>query len=283
MPNHVISNEGMAALCGMPIDHTAAMPAWEEFVGSVVRALGFVFDGAVGVVVHNLADTEEWVRTVNGQAILNLDACLNLDTHIGVSRCFAEGGVRLEGLIPRPGTQTLREQLAGLDRSITYTLVDDVIFTGGTVAGILEMLEHEGVRVSHVLTGIQIGQPKRVAVPVDGRIRYEMNDVTDVNDARDFIVGGYSGGLVVRYADGLIGRVPYLDPFVSTEARCSIPAGRGREFSLRVWEANVRFWERFPAATVSQLSREHKRHLMESGFSPDSRIVNVCNTILQGL
>lgn len=165
--------------------------------------------------------------------IVALDPMLSRGGHIlQISRCYEMGGyvkiqdttffggmVEAPGFVPRPGAESLLDQVTRIPPG-EYVLVDDDSVTGGTVTAATRILETAGVHITktHVL--------------VDG-------SKGEVVDARDFLLGTQEGGLVVAISPNTVGRVPYVLPFVDPSARVSIPPMQVVQFSYNVWRLNV--------------------------------------------
>jgi nicotinic acid mononucleotide adenylyltransferase len=149
---------------------------------------------------------------------ISLDA-MQPGTHtLAISRCFALGGYQPTGHVARPGWPPLAEQLAAIPPG-DYALCDDDAMTGGTLAAVRTRLP-AGVRITETRLAITHAPDE------------------DVVDSRDFLLGADDGGLVVELAGGVLGRAPYILPYVDPAARCSLSPERARSFSIAVWRLN---------------------------------------------
>src|SRR5207237_258749 len=104
-----------------------------------------------------------------------------------------------------------------------YVLADDDSMTGGTLDAVRAMLP-AGVRIR----AIQLA------------ITHDADE--DVVDSRDFLLGADHAGLVVQLPGGVLGRAPYVLPYVDPAVRCSIPPRHARAFSIAVWQLNERMF-----------------------------------------
>jgi hypothetical protein len=153
---------------------------------------------------------------------ISLDPMLPSAYPVAISRRFALGGYQALGHVARPGARSLPEQLATIPAG-DYTLFDDDSMTGGTLAAVRALLP------AHVRIGaIQLA------------IAHDADE--DVVDSRDFLLGADDAGLVVQLPRGLLGRAPYMLPYVDPAARCSIPPQHVRAFSIAVWQLNERMF-----------------------------------------
>lgn len=151
---------------------------------------------------------------------ISLDPMLPSAYPIAISRCYALGGYQAFGHVARPSARPLAEQLAAIPPG-DYTLFDDDSMTGGTLDAVRAMLPAH-VRIAAV----------RLAIAHDAG--------EDVVDSRDFLLGADDAGLVVQLPRGVLGRAPYVLPYVDPAARCSIPPQHVRAFSVAVWQLNER-------------------------------------------
>jgi len=154
---------------------------------------------------------------------ISLDAMLPSRHSLAISRLFALGGYHALGHVERPGSRPLRDQIRALPPG-SYVLRDDDSFTGGTVNAVRALLPAD-VRITRLEVALHSDADEEVA------------------DSRDFLLGAHEGGLVVRLADGQIGRVPYLLPYVDPAVRSGVPFELSHDFSRRAWLLNERIFQ----------------------------------------
>lgn len=157
---------------------------------------------------------------------------------LAFSRCYLPGGETFVEMIPRPGSPPLDDQVAAIAAAAgdgPVIVVEDDFFTGDTIATMLGshlggLFEH----VAGVVAGTKVGLLEP-SFPVLPAVRYRCEDDSDplkkvdLGDPRDYLIG--ASGLVCRLPSGLLGRLPYVLPFVSPAQRASIPAAAEQEFS----------------------------------------------------
>ena len=263
-----------------------------------------------------------------GGFVVSMDPMVEGDLPLQVSRLFCLGGVADLGIANRPGTPLLEDQIAAINavfarqaqnleqkieqarasgspelaaslerrldalRHEGVKLVDDDMFTGGTVAGIIRRLKAAGVSVTEVIPQLQAGAPADLAgqgVKVTPVVKYALQDrdQLDLGDLRDFIVG--VSGLVVKLPSGGRGRAPYVLPWVSPTARASVPPDLERSFSIAVLNANLKFYENATqeVGTVIRLSHldPHFAAMMCElyGFEMRSPMVDVIRWALKNV
>jgi hypothetical protein len=232
--------------------------AWEEFenaiTGHLVRC-SVIAD--LRIERHSAAEIDDWKRGV--VAAGGVEAIVSLDTyagqlvqpssgipvfHLGVSRHFLEDGSQhLDKITSRPGWSELPHQIARFKawaerHGITEaTLNDDDVFGGGTAERVIKLLEEGGrVHIDQVLVGIS-GVASVAGWPVRAYRQYELGELGENVDFRDFCIGALHGG-EVRTCGCQISRVPEVGPLGHPKERASIAADRKRDFSYAVWGCN---------------------------------------------
>lgn len=279
---YLLRNEGTWALKGLPINGVGPN-AWEQYVEALSDTLPDAFSSPVAVEVHELlGHMRKMRRVLNGDFTVSLDPCVRGKRQLGISRAFTHGGRVDTGITARPGFASIEAQVSTLPQGQEVTIVEDDIFTGGTMRRILAMLNAKGIRVKKVVVGIKVGTPE-LDVPVVALDSYQPSEIFDLSDPRDFLVGAHGAGLVVKCDDGELVRAPYLLPFVDVGARCSMSAAAADEFSLRMWVANIHFWERFPRVRVCDIERPQRRFLVREGYDAKATVGAVCRRVLKSM
>lgn len=245
--------------------------AYDTFTVALGQALITAFSNKGNVELHffeaELIEKAE-IQKADGMPIVSLDPLL-FDGVIPfcVSRGFYPGGVEDIGQIARPGSATLINQaidIAQLVGERPVCVIEDDIFSGGSVISALEHLQRAGITIAKLIPGIQIGKPTKLdsmGITVDPVVTYMTTDNTDIfgkvdlGDPRDYLLG--ASGLVVKLSDGSYGRVPYLLPFVSTSVRASIPKDMEASFAQAVWKFNAFFFKEIQQALGLPILLKH--------------------------
>jgi hypothetical protein len=156
------------------------------------------------------------------------------------------------------------EQLRALPAG-AYTLVDDDIASGFTMAQVKSLLPSE-VRVRRVVSLLRDGPVPAVEHPV-----------LDVVDLRDLMLGATDAGLVVQLPDGTAARAPYALPYVSTVSRAKLPPSAEWDFSLAVWKLNFEFFASAARnVTVRDADPATAALLRYVGFDQEQTLREVC-------
>jgi hypothetical protein len=108
---------------------------------------------------------------------------------------------------------------------------------------------------------------------------FEMNpaeELSDIGDTRDFLLGAREGGLVTTLFNGETARVPYLLPYTRNVSRLSIPLREEHAFSRAVWKLNVEFFEELDAPVrVSDCPPGFGSFARSIGFSRSSSLLDI--------
>ena len=214
-----------------------------------------------------------------GLPTISLDACIAGDINIALSRRFElSESIRKEGLFERPGTKELSEQIAAIPAG-KYCLIDDDIATGKTIQDFMRRLPN-GVKIEKIISVNELttgASLKTIEVAHD-------DNISDVGDVRDFLLGSKDGGLVVELPDGEIVRVPYLLPYVQNSSRMSMPSSAERWFSRRVWELNANFFSQIGEdILVSDCSENFQKFAKYLGFNSSTTMLEICRWHLKQL
>lgn len=227
---------------------------YDAFCNTLQNELTEAFEdkGKVELHIYGAEDIEQAVGKIVGQVpCVSLDPLID-NNQLKVSRGYYLGGMTDHGLVTRPGSGHLADQARTLMAVLgqkEIKVIEDDVFSGGSLMAALIHLLRAGFEVGEVVPGIQVGRPSGIedlGIAVSPAVSYrcaagDIFEKVDLGDPRDFLAG--ASGLVTKLPSGHYGRLPYLLPFVSPSARASIPSHREREFSLRVLKANERFFE----------------------------------------
>lgn len=285
-----------------PIAHTVAidyqlnenaltqtlLEEYDTFFAKLADTLKWGYKSKGNFELH-LFDSDELDKGVryksNGSPIVSLDPLMNQGVYeFGVSRGYYQGGTKDFGQVARPGSESLSTQaqeIAANLNSQPVSVSEDDIFSGGSVIASLNALLSKEINIKKVISGIQVGKPKKLSemgLDVDPVIEYQTTDGVDIfdkvdlGDPRDYLLG--ASGLVVKLPDGEHGRAPYILPFVSTTARAGIPADIERAFALKVLQANYEFFKTVHDKIGVPLLLKHMDHsffvLMHKMYGVDS-------------
>lgn len=174
-----------------------------------------------------------------GHRIISLDPLCQTPgaIHLGLSRWYRPGGWELAGEGARPGFPAMEEQISQLAfvlMNSPVALVEDDTYTGETLIATAARLRAAGVNVRQLVVGIRIAQHELAfnGAAISTAVRYELDparpvgEQIDLGDPRDYLIG-LSGLVILMGMDGdlpVLGRAPYLLPFVQPSERASLPA-----------------------------------------------------------
>lgn len=123
-------------------------------------------------------------------------------------------------------------------------LVDDVVFSGGTILTIAREFSKRSISIEKVIASVVIESaiPKLAAEGINVDADKVYTDVHDEVCMRDFIIGAPEGGRNVISLDGYYEAAPYINPFGEIGNWASIPQDRCEEFSRIATEASLDIW-----------------------------------------
>jgi nicotinic acid mononucleotide adenylyltransferase len=239
--------------------------ALQTFSTNVQTALITAYDSNFSIVLAQVADqlTAASFALFDTKTI-SLDVYFKGTAHFEISRSFgcSDGQVRTSGIIARPGSASIAEQISQIAPG-DYCIVDDDIASGTTIKQCIEMLP---VHVKH--TG-QYAMVEHI-----GLLR---SKIIDVCDLRDFLLGTLHGGLAVILPSGFHGRAPYMLPYVSLVSRASIPPTKHLQCALDLWIANEEFFRTIPVTLKLIDTPQYTRDLLTSaGFTQDITLADIC-------
>lgn len=156
------------------------------------------------------------------------------ELHLDVTRAVNELGDDT-GVVARHGYESLAKQVANLKNSLRgqreVVLVDDVIFSGGLLVELIDLLKTQEISVSVVVAGVAIGEGVDVLKDrgIEVRAVHVFTTVIDEICERDFLPGvPLSGRTVVgTEKEG----APYILPFGRPQSWASIPEVWEKKFS----------------------------------------------------
>lgn len=239
---------------------------WNKYVKDLAKLIESSFEGnAVKVLIHPLAELEEAKRKLAGNnLILSLDSYFSVNNKtefsLGVSRIFKPSGKEKIGIGNRPGYKPLVDQLKKISsehKGKQFVLIEDDIFSGGTLNEIIKLAEQYGIKIVKIIAGLQVAEKLQTTVPVFAVHKYSPYDILELNDPRDFLCGTYEGGLVIEYPNGERVRAPYILPFVDVTQRASIPEAKNNEFSKKLIQINKDLYHNLEKELGIELKIKH--------------------------
>jgi hypothetical protein len=276
---------------------------YETFFHNLADSLRWGFSQKGTFELH-VYDPNELDMSVRQRAIdmptVSLDPLISHEVHsLKVSRAYYLGGKKYIGQIARPGNPSLDVQAQQIAENVNgkpVCVVEDDVFSGGSISASLDALRAHGVTILKVIPGIQVGTPEKLTksgLIVDPVVKYQTTDGIDIfdrvdlGDPRVYLVG--ASGLVVHLPNGEYGRAPYILPFVSSTARSSIPAESEYGFALKVLQANLDFFtgaeQKVGKPLLLHHMDEHFMNMMHDlyGFEENSLIAQIVTWALDNI
>ena len=232
------------------------------FIRHLSKAIEKAFDYRVHVQIEDL---DSQITFFNKQTfeypVISLDPYCKGKFNLGVSRLFNACSIGNSHPVftSRPECPDLQSQLAKI-ASGSYILVDDDSFTGSTISFVEGMLP-ENINIASTFFLAE----------------YNRDQVIDLADARDFIIGAELGGLVGHLFDGTSIRMPYLLPYADIAARMSIPPENTLEFSKDIWNFNASMLAKYaPEFEMKDLPAPIRRLFTYVGFDENRKLYDIC-------
>lgn len=230
--------------------------AYDEFLRSLCLSLKNNSAEPVSIELHDYVELEKIKQKLVDQnkVYLNFDSQSSLGgVVVGVSRRFDYTSGEQLGITSRPGYDELNDQLSRIisEHGKNLGIIEDDIFTGGTLRVMIKAVQDAGAEVESVISGIS-STHSIDNVPVNAAIYYKPETLLELTDPRDYIFGASNGGLVVSYL-GRKFRVPYCSPLVDVASRSSIDPTKIKAFSSDILDANIKLHSRLktPATLAS--------------------------------
>lgn len=186
------------------------------------------------LVVDKYLNRKMEIRLFNSNDLpYDVTNCISMDKYIkgeyslDVSRIFQLSGYQKKA----QGMCSLKENLDEQMRQIpegSYKLIDDDSVSGYTMKTITTMLADYKIAITdtYCLVSSLLGDDE---------------ELYDIIDARDFLLGAYNGGLVVSFLEQINIRVPYMFPFVNLTTRANILPEFQVAFTKELLELNLHF------------------------------------------
>lgn len=208
-------------------------------------------------VEYQLADIKLTGKTIS------LDCFWSGTYNLQVTRLFQlnDSQSRSLQLTNRPGTSDLTTQIALIPAG-EYILVDDDISTGLTMNKVTEMLATQGVNVLGTCSLIE-----------------KTENLFDVVDLRDFILGTYHGGLTVKIA-GKVTRLPYMQPYVNLVTRAKLTVEAADRLTSELWQLNH---DIYSETEVTLGDIEKHQAFTSMNFNPKMSVKRFCDLQLKSL
>lgn len=188
---------------------------------------------------------------------ISLDKFVPGEYSLEVSRVFEVSSGQLSANSMTSLVRDIHEQISEIPAG-SYVLVDDDSVSGYTMRTITEILSASGIEVNSTQTLI-------------GQIIETSQNLYDVIDARDFLIGSTKCGLVVDLFGKCV-RVPYAFPFVNLVSRARVLPERYLECSKKIWLMN----KIYAGSRLISSLEESQRNLYEYlGFT--GKVEDVCD------
>lgn len=269
--DYVIRNENLIPLENYKkiVSEELLKEAHKEFLEELKKIFEESFDNKLKIKTIDMQKQLEIAHSkLESRKTISLDTYYKGTYSIETSRLFDISDIQKKyiKLIGRIGFESIENQIENIGFG-KYILVDDDSATGKTIREVMSLL------------------PNRINIEKIYLLANIFNEqIFDIVDLRDFIVGAKCGGLVVRLTNKEVVRAPYMLPYVSLKSRASIPAIKEMEMSLKLWKINKEFYQKLGNNIVlSQTDCGFKKLMNYIGFSDDTLLTDICDWHIKNL
>ena len=224
----------------------------------IAQTLSILLTSHTGRKVETVDVMEQVQKFQTEKPFISLDCFLETEHKLELTRVFNAADTQKFSKLHtnRTGTPPLEEQVFRISEGV-YDLVDDDIATGTTMNTVATLLNQHGIQVGEF----------RCLLESYG------DDIYDVLDMRDFVLGARNGGLTVRTINGETTRAMYAAPYVNLVTRAKMNPVKAINFSLEIWKMNHSIY-RESGLTVGDISDCQDYSLF--GFSKGMLIEDMC-------
>ncbi len=206
--------QDQAAKSDLPvISMTGLIEDGENILSSLCFSRSVSFDGFDGRGYHSykLADPDIWPRSVKSKSI----------------------------------TEQFAEAAQYCANHTDVALIDDVVFSGGSIVSVADKLMKHGIHVKKVYASIVMEKAliRLHDCGIEAFGDYTYNAVTDEVCMRDFVVGCPDGGRNVIVTPQAFASAPYIYPFGDIAGWASIEGANAVRFSRDALLASKALWE----------------------------------------
>ena len=224
------------------------------------------------IVTLDVKKQEELLKDIlksNRMSTVSLDIYYTGDINLDMCRLFELSDTQHTPLTMKFRTNEAQgddilDSLKELDVK-EVALVDDDTASGNTIRMVEDILNQSGIHIKDkwFLNNVFL-QDKGI----------DINDVFDIVDMRDFIIGARYGGLCINIPDKRIGRAMYTYPYVNLKTRASIETKHHKEMSIDIWEWNKAVVP--DDLSLSQLCPLTQEFMKYVGFNDNTKVIDIC-------
>jgi hypothetical protein len=260
--------------------------AYDEFLQSLCLSLRNNSAEPVSIELHDYIELEKIKKQLldSNKVYLNFDSQSSLGgIAVGVSRRFDYNSGEQMGITSRPGYDELSDQLARIvnEHGNNFGIIEDDIFTGGTLRVMIKAIQDAGANVDSVISGIS-STNEIDNVLVKAAIFYKPESLLELTDPRDYIFGVSNGGLVASFM-GRKFRVPYCSPLVDVVNRSSISPTKVKAFSSDILESNINLHKSLGSFDILASNHYPKELLVKLNLGADISLGSMLSSLRQSL
>lgn len=255
----VIRDEGVLPIYKLHDDKSLLISAQDYFITNLKNIFMKYLTKDVNVEVVSLDEQINYANEKIGDSkTISMDSYYNGTFNVGLSRLFNISDTQVTCVkLESRYNKSIQEQIRCI-KSGTYTLVDDDSVSGKTISLVKDMLP-SNVKIDDVVLLSSCTK----------------DDIFDVVDCRDFIIGALNSGLLVKFGN-MCSRVPYIQPYVNLTTRANIHPKYQKDFSKDILRLNINFYEKLGDIKLNELNNDFQLLMYKLGHNPTMRIIDLC-------
>lgn len=162
----------------------------------------------------------------NKVGVISLDKFIQTEYNLDVSRLFYLSSFQKKAIKMTGYERDIIEQIENIKEG-EYILLDDDISTGFTMKNITNILSQKNIKIVNYQLLIN-------------QLLNDNEEVFDIIDARDFLLGAYKSGLVTTFKNKTI-RTPYFFPYINLSTRANVLPEKERVVTREILKLNLEY------------------------------------------
>lgn len=288
---YIIRDEGIFPLkktFGDCIDNRVLIDAQSNFKNGFVDILSKYIPNDVEILVDTLqSQISRFYLEFGYSKTISLDSMFEGTYNIRMSRLF-KSKVQDEFLSIISDLDISIEEQINLIPSGHYVLVDDDSVAIKTINDIIDSLEDGQILQDEIAKNkycktnsmMNLVSKLRKDITIDRVYALSSlckNNTYDTVDLRDFMFGVYSSGLKVKFENGDVLRVPYIQPFTELKYRAKLINCDLVQFSKEICKLNYEFFSSLgKSVKLAQMSEDFQRLMKMNNIYINCSMTDVC-------
>ena len=216
------------------------------------------------IIIMDMEKQLSLLKKDNGLKTVSLDLYYKGDVNLNLCRLFNVSDTQSKPL--RMICRDNNGYKLDMIKNSSVILVDDDKASGQTVSLVKEILLKQNINIKEEVF------LNELYIVYKG---LKSNDIYDIVDARDFILGAKYGGLCTLLPNNTIVRSIYSYPYVNLKNRAKIETKYHQLLSIDIWEWNKTIFTN--DAKLSDLCPLTQSFMKYIGFKNEALVIDICN------